>query len=58
MVVFTINVSFGMPLYNGLGQVKVFATRELAQVELDAKAEALAESIWKDGEIVEVAVTQ
>ncbi len=55
---FTVNVSFGMPLYNGLGQVKVFATRELAQAELDAKAEALAESIWKDGEIVEVAITQ
>ena len=55
---FTVNVSFGTPLYNGIGQVKVFATRELAQAELDEKAEALAASIWKDGEIVEVAVTQ
>lgn len=55
---FTINVSFGMPLYDGFGRVKVFATRELAQAELDEKAEALAESVWKDGEIVEIFVIQ
>jgi hypothetical protein len=56
MVVFTINASHGAPVHNPFGQVVLYPTREAAETALAEMAEAFAESIYRNPEVVEAIV--
>ena len=53
---FTINASHGAPVHNPFGQVVLYPTREAAETALAEMAEAFAESIYRNPEVVEAIV--